>query len=595
MNYKYISHTLKPLKQNKFLKDFCVFDIETSMWKNKPEYHNRYIEPFLLVFYDGEKTLHWTGKNCLIKFLKFYLTKKYRRKICFAHNGGKFDIIGLYQAFIEDKDLPMKYSFQPVMQGSRIMSFKIYDKNKNRWEFRDSYCLLPRSLDSLSKSFKPDHKKMKMPSKDDNMTKWVKYCANDCYALYDILHIFNNIISDIRGCIGYTIASTSLKTFRKRFLNRELETYFQYNNHFRKAYYGGRTEIFNMYARPKKKEVYYLYDINSMYPFVMKYNLFPVSKPKKTNYYDIRDCIGKTGIIDVTVETLDGLDIPILPFHRDDGKLIFPLGKWRGLYEFSFIEKCLEYGYHFKIHNAWEFDDDYLFKGYIDHFYSLKNNSEGAEREIYKLLLNSLYGKFGEISKRRRLITDPDISLTGKLPYDDHFGYALQEYYQYSPYHLPVISIKITTLAQLHLYKLFEKIKDEGGTIYYCDTDSVVTDIRLNTSKEIGDISLQEEFKEGIFLLPKVYYLKTFEGNKIKIKGFTEDLKTKVQDLNIWIKALQGDYTPFFEQKVRPASLNEIRIRHLKGFTTLLQNRNIITSYDKRKVLKDYNTIPITI
>ena len=487
------------------------------------------------------------------------------------------------------------------MQGSRIMSFKIYDQNRHKWEFRDSFSLLPRSLNYLCESFKPDHIKLERPQtefNDSTRNEWIRYCRNDCLSLYEILQKFNNTINDIRGCVGYTIASTALKTFRKRFLDQELSTYHQFNQFFRKAYYGGRTEIFNMHA-PDNGKTYYYYDVNSMYPYVMQKYKYPISRPQKMNYHNIEEINGKCGIMDVTVTAPPDLHIPLLPYHREDGKLLFPLGKWRAVYEYSLIEKAIKYGYHIKIHNAYEFDSDYLFKDYVEHFYSLKTQAEGAEKEIYKLLLNSLYGKWGELPKRKRLITDPDKSLEGTLPYDTHFGYAIQEYIQNSAHHLPATSIRVTAKAQILLYDFMEKIQRHGGTIYYCDTDSIITDIRIDTSKKLGDIDLELEFQEGIFLLPKTYILKTYDKDdryRIKTKGFTQQIKQHLGDMNIWKKALTDqDYSPFTEQRIRPASLNEIRIRHLKGFVTLLQQRSIKTTYDKRTINDDFTTKPLII
>ncbi|GAG88835.1 unnamed protein product, partial [marine sediment metagenome] len=135
------------------------------------------------------------------------------------------------------------------------MSFKIYDQNKHHWEFRDSYSLLPRSLAYLCMSFKPDHIKLEMPTRSfaDAPKEWIRYCSNDCISLYEILAKFNNTIRDIQGCVGYTIASTALLTFRYRFMRENYETYHTFNDFFRRAYYGGRTEIFNMHAHDSDK------------------------------------------------------------------------------------------------------------------------------------------------------------------------------------------------------------------------------------------------------------------------------------------------------------------------------------------------------
>jgi len=608
-NFKYVSPYLKPLKRQKLLNDISVFDIETNTWLDNTYninedivqgYHDKPIKPFLLVYYDGKHAIPYQGKDCMYNFLKKYLVYGNRNRICFSHNGGKFDILALYECFREHLDEFQDYSYQPIMQGSRIMSFKIYDHNRHRWEFRDSFSLLPRSLSYLCQSFKPDHIKLERPSTvfENDPDTWIRYCKNDCISLYEILQKFNSIIEDIQGSIGYTIASTSLGTFRKKFLKNDLQTYFRYNDFFRRGYYGGRVEIFNMYARENGKP-YYLYDVNSMYPYVMYSNEFPISRPRRMNYKHVEECFGRCGIMECEITTPDDLYIPILPYHREDKKLVFPLGHWKGVYEYSFIEEAYKYGYDIKILRSWEFDSEYLFKDFVDYFYTLKNNSSGAEKEIYKLVLNSLYGKWGELPKRKQIITDPDASFIGKYPYDTFFGYAIKEYEQYSAYHLPCISIRVTALAQVHLYRVMQKIMRMGGEIYYCDTDSIVTDIRLDTSQELGGLGLECTFKEGIFLLPKTYILHLYDMDKegkdlkIKIKGFSQSLKDHVGDIQVWRKALiEQDYSMFIEKKVRPASLNEIRIRHLSGFVTLLENRRIINQYDKRSINDDYSTNP---
>lgn len=607
-NYKYQAKKLKPLKKQKLLNNFSVFDIETSTWiddtrhtddKTVNDYHDRMIKPFLLIYYDGQKIIPYKGQDCVTQFLTKFLTFKNRNQICFAHNGGKFDTLAIYQAYMQNPQFYEKYTYHPIMQGSRIMSFKIYDTNKHHWEIRDSFSLLPRSLAYLSASFKPDHLKLEMPDQpfDQAQDQWIKYCSNDCISLYEILKKFNDTIRDINGCVGYTIASTAMLTFRYQFMDQDYETYHMFNDFFRRAYYGGRTEIFNMHAKDSDKP-YYLYDINSLYPFVMYENDYPISRPKKVKYHDVEEIENKSGIMECRIITPPDLDIPLLPFHRDDGRLIFPLGTWTGVYEFSLIKKALSYGYDITPLRTWEFDSAPIFKDYVKRFYGLKTQSSGAEKEIYKLLLNSLYGKWGERPDRKELITDPDISLEGLLPFDTIFGYAIKTYKQNSAYHLPAISIKVTALAQLQLYKLFEQIKKLNGKIYYCDTDSVITDVRLPTSDKLGDIKLETTFQEGIFLMPKVYYLKLFDNDeiKIRIKGFTKNIHPYLMEIDTWKNALyKQDYTPFYEQKIRPASLNEIRIRHLQGFVTLVENKSIKHTYDKRTILPDYDTEPLMI
>lgn len=610
-NYRFKAKSLNPLKKSRFLSNFGVFDIETSSWLDNtvgvdPEivnsYHNKFIDPFLLVYYNGSDFYVYKYENCVKDFLKDFLTHKNRGKIVFSHNGGKFDTLAVYQVFVGDPFFYERFDCQPLLQGSRIMSFKVWDSSGHVWDFRDSFSLLPKSLDSLCHSFKPDHVKLERPQVDfscDPKT-WVNYCKYDCLSLYEILLKFDNVIRDIGGCIGYTIASTSLRTFRKRFLKTDLETYYEYNDFFKRGYYGGRTEVFRMIAN-EIDSPFYVYDVNSMYPFIMRSYDYPVSRPMKINPYDVDEFKGQCGVAHVEVNAPPDLYFPVLPYHREDKKLVFPLGSWEGVYEFNMLNKAVKMGYDVKTKYAWVFDTQPLFKGYVDYFYRLKNNSEEAEREIYKFLLNTLYGKFAEKSERSEIITNPDVNLTGLLPFDTVFGYAIKKNKSFSPYHLPMISIMVTSLAQLRLYEYFEKIINRGGKIFYCDTDSIVTDIRIDTDDRLGGLKLENTFKRGIFLAPKTYYLELFdtiEGNdkKIRIKGFTNNVKNKINKWEVWHKALtKQDFTPFYEQKIRPASLNEIRIRHLNGFVTLLDEKTIKNVYDKRQILEDFNTIPLIV
>lgn len=590
---------MRPLNNIRLNFDLALRRLEFII---APVLLNPFIDPFLLVFYDGSDFFVYKNEDCVKDFLKKFLKFKYRGRVVFSHNGGKFDVLSIYQTFVSDPYFYDRFSYQPLLQGSRIMSFKIKDDNGHLWEFRDSFSLLPRSLNKLCQSFKPDHVKLERPLYEFGVDPetWIRYCKNDCLSLYDILVKFNNVIRDVGGCVGYTIASTSLKTFRRRFLKSELNTYFCFNEFFKRGYYGGRTEVFCMLAE-ETDNPFYVYDVNSMYPYVMKNFVYPVSKPIRVNVLDVDELKGKCGIAVAKIVTPPDLYLPVLPFHREDGKLIFPLGSWEGLYEFSLLEKAVKLGYDVKVKYAWEFDTAPLFKGFVDYFYDLKNKSEGAEREIYKLLLNSLYGKFAEKSERSEIITNPDEKLTGLYPFDTVFGYAVKKSKSFSSYHLPMISIRVTALAQLCLYKYFEKIQDRGGKVFYCDTDSIVTDVRIDTSDRLGGIKLETTFKRGIFLAPKTYYLDLFDetdgsNSKIRMKGFTDHIKGKIDDWGVWYRALtKHDFTPFYEQKIRPASLNEIRIRHLNGFVTLLEEKSIKNVYDKRQILDDFNTIPLII
>jgi DNA polymerase elongation subunit (family B) len=81
---------------------------------------------------------------------------------------------------------------------------------------------------------------------------------------------------------------------------------------------------------------------------------------------------------------------------------------------------------------------------------------------------------------------------------------------------------------------------NEGLKIYYSDTDSLVVNgplpSHLLDNAELGKLKLEHQIREGIFVMPKVYYLETTEGKEItKTKGLPGKL-SKAQYLSLFSK-----------------------------------------------------------
>jgi hypothetical protein len=626
-NYRYVPLALMPLKKQKLFNNIAVFDIETTSWPDDTEglteteknsWHNRRIEPFLVLFADERRRLFWEGPDCLIRFLKDHLVHANRRLVTFAHNGGKFDFIALYETLVRDPDLSKKFFVKPFLAHGRIIALTVHDHHKHVWHFRDSYALLLASLADLSRSFQPAHQKLVRPlvpypdaetcrRLDRNELKssldeeardaWVAYGMNDCLALYDILRLFNETIRDVGGCMGYTIASTAMLTFRRKFLTQEIPNYFAYNNLLRQAYYGGRVEIFTMHA-PEQGRPYYYYDVNSEYPAVMYESSFPVTRPRSVRYRHAEDCRGRCGIMEASVIAPEDLSLPVLPYREPvSGKLLFPLGQWNAWYPFPLVEKALDLGYTVKPLRCYEFGSAEIFREYVSRFYQLKQESTGATRETMKRLLNSLYGKFGEHQEREELVTDPDEDITGAYPYDEVFGYSIRKFVRFSAYHLPAIAAYVTALAQLKIYGYLCAALRAGGRLFYTDTDSLVTDVRLPTSRDLGGLKLEHEIRRAVFLAPKTYCLTLYddEEEKIVLKGFSPVSRHRLGYLAFEEALLTGDLSRFTEETIQPASLKTIHVRHLGGFVTVLQKKSLGSWYDKRIIHPDFTTSPLTV
>lgn len=69
----------------------------------------------------------------------------------------------------------------------------------------------------------------------------------------------------------------------------------------------------------------------------------------------------------------------------------------------------------------------------------------------------------------------------------------------------------VTALARVVLYKAILAQIENGGTIYYTDTDSIITDKPLPEdmiSNELGDFKLERVAQEGVFVNLKNYAMK---------------------------------------------------------------------------------------
>ena len=102
-----------------------------------------------------------------------------------------------------------------------------------------------------------------------------------------------------------------------------------------------------------------------------------------------------------------------------------------------------------------------LFKDYIDHWMHVKETTAGGERQLAKLMLNSLYGKFA---------TNPDV--TPKVPYlkeDGSVGYRLGDEEMRDPVYTPM-GCFITAWARHKTITAAQSVYDR---FMYADTDSL--------------------------------------------------------------------------------------------------------------------------
>jgi hypothetical protein len=195
--------------------------------------------------------------------------------------------------------------------------------------------------------------------------------------------------------------------------------------------------------------------------------------------------------------------------------------------------------------------------------YELKKNSDKdtPDYTITKLLLNSLYGRFGmspdkenskivkgqeEISAYLKRNNEGIISIKDSIQLDKEGDIELISYTKLNINDESstldninvAIASSITSYARIKMSEIKSKYYNN---IYYSDTDSIDLDIELPEkyiSNKLGDYKFEQKFKDVIYIAPKVYAAISDKYNKkrknyeyIIIKGY-KDSNVKFDEIS---------------------------------------------------------------
>jgi hypothetical protein len=338
----------------------------------------------------------------------------------------------------------------------------------------------------------------------------------------------------------------------------------------------------------------------------MRNKPMPTGFPRKSFCMKVEDF----GVAYCEVTVPDDLDIPLLPY-RKEGKLIFPKGHFFGFYCTPELQKAEQLGYKIRIIYGYKFQPEYIFKDIVDVLYKIKQESERNSVEFLnaKLLLNGgLYGKTGQKREKEQVVMFPK-STIGLEPID-FFGEMpiyVRKTTSKAKHILPAIAAFVACYGRLKLYDCIEQAQKKGGSVYYCDTDAIATDVELPCGKELGDLKdeVPEGIEEAVFISPKMYAIKLskprviIEDGKektitefIKCKGFPKDLFSFQQFKDAY---LSQDMSSFKYEREKFALPFE-SIRRNKSFVSMLKVRKSVkTRYDKRSVINNLMTSALVV
>jgi hypothetical protein len=289
------------------------------------------------------------------------------------------------------------------------------------------------------------------------------------------------------------------------------------------------------------------------------------------------------GIVYCSVETPKDI-LPILPYRQQDGKLLFPLGKWKAYYTMDEVLYAIEQGYKIRLIHGFITDKTIKpFDEYVDTFYKARMFATSEQEKLfYKLLMNSLYGKYGTGKEKTTLIDERLRPLDVDSIREIYLGrYVLEKVDDKYPIYSNIIwASEVTSKARILLHKLMKKILDTNNMLLYCDTDSIMycgEDIFIS-DKMLGGIKLENKESEVTIFGAKEYIF----GNIVKAKGIPKKNQSEY---------LYTGKTTF----QRPTRLFEALKRKIKPNVWIEVTKIHYTDYDKRIVKKDGTTIPYNI
>lgn len=545
------SEQFSPLSGKVKRRDFLVLDLES---KDGPGQRAGFTRPFMGGVYDGKQfdcffdqdtdqdwteRWYWPG-GCIDRMMRHILKPRYAGWHIYAHNAGGFDYLFLLPWLMTvGESLGYRFTIIPVASKIQVLDVWKGKNRRRRWRFLDSLRLIPLGLDRAAKTFglggKLEHD-LDLPETDP---RWREYNRVDCVKLYDVLKRFHHYVEDVLlGEIGITAPATAVKLLRRRYLPEPIDRNVSTHDFVRRGYFGGRVEVFRREGTGLR-----YYDINSSYPASMLEDMPGSVCTEWDGKPPIRFMRDRIGFVECKV-WVPPMNIPPLPVRGDGqllpkGKLLFPTGKLRGVWEWSELEQALEMGCEIVEwgHSVW-YEKTPMFRQYALDLYAYRDKSNPKYDEglaaIAKLLLNSSYGKFGMKTLRRKIYRFDDPELPDNAVPADQDPECLIWYSEEevdAPYIMPQTAARVTALSRVALLRHMLEAERRGGILHYCDTDSLITDVVMPTSTELG--GLKDEMPEqsgqlhGRFLGPKMYMLTAKGFEEVKAKGMqTRDRKT---------------------------------------------------------------------
>lgn len=480
---------VKGKKRKKDTRSHWAGDCETDPFKR-----GRVPKPFLWGLYTGSGYHEYRTAEEFVEAIKD------NDVIVYFHNGGKFDFHFLLPWINLHEEMK-------IING-RLVSCKI-----GKAEIRDSWNLLPAPLSTFGSKLEIDYAKLEEDVRHLHMAEISRYMQQDCVGLWEAIDEFERSYGR-----HLTQAGAAMAQWTKISGKKPPKTDRAFFQKFSQYYYGGRVQCFERgYIKGPVK----VFDIRSAYPWAM------LDKHPYGPMYIERAFPRE--VFPTSMVTVECVSHGALPMKTEKGGTIFPDDGMLRIYHTTGHEylAAVECGLLTKarVLNAIDFVDLQDFKPYIEYFYELRKKyrleDNVAQVLFTKLLMNSLYGKFG---------ANPDNYGNFMLvPFSEMTDHEEEGYFldgllgpnavlrrNLDPWQENFINVataaSITGQVRAHLMRAIHASKRP----IYCDTDSLMcTDAALPIGEELGEWNFEGTATDAWIAGKKMYYLKgIFEKGK---------------------------------------------------------------------------------
>jgi hypothetical protein len=362
-----------------------------------------------------------------------------------------------------------------------------------------------------------------------------KYCFNDLNITKTaFMRVYKWWKAEKLGNFALTTASLAFNAFKHKFMSNQIFIHVnaQAIKLERASYRGGRCECFFI-GKLEGKKLYKL-DVNSMYPFVMRENKYPTKLVIYNGQGSVNGLMRAMTHYLVIAKCKIKIKEPAIGIKRD--KLLFPVGEFWAYLTTPEILYILKHGQILQVAEYAIYEYAYIFSDFVKYFTTRreeeKNKGNALGSMFFKLVQNSLYGKFGQRNIEWEQIEEKSpleygyflmINVTNQrrdaIKVINHTQFQKIGYEEAYDSFVAIPSF-VSAYARMYLWELIEPIKDH---VFYCDTDSLVVDAVGLTylqsvgkiGSQLGQLKIEAEANSAEFKLPKVYRF----GYEYKVKG----------------------------------------------------------------------------